>query len=174
MKRIVVLAFVVLLNACTSEDKPLTEAEQATADSLSKVRQRRSSDSLKKLNPLLILPPDSNYTGEYEDKYPDGIIKYKGFFRFGERHGQWIAFYANGLPWSEHNYDKGKKFGPNIVYYENGKIRYSGFYKNDKRDSTWKFYDTLGNVLKTLVYKEDKEIKVIDAPRTTHTPTTKK
>lgn len=174
MKKIFVIAFIALLTSCINEEKPLTEAEKATADSLSKVRQRRKADSLKKLNPLLILPPDSDYTGEYIDKYPDGIIKFKGFFRFGERHGQWIAFYTNGLPWSEHNYDKGKKHGPNIVYFENGKIRYSGFYKNDKRDSTWLFYDTLGNVLKTFIYKDDKEIKVIDAPRKTQTPTAKK
>lgn len=156
---IIIVSF--LLVHCKGDEKP-TEEEQAKLDSLSKVQQKRKGDSLKKLNPLLILPPDSEYTGDYIDKYPTGIIKYKGFYRFGKRHGQWIAFYGNGLPWSEQAYDKGIRSGANIVYYENEKVRYKGFYKNDQRDSVWNFYDSLGKLLKTVVYKQDKELKSTD------------
>lgn len=161
-KKIGVLIILGLLLAnCKGDEKP-SEEEQAVIDSLSKVEQKRKGDSLKKLNPLLILPPDSEYTGDYIDKYPTGIIKYKGFYRFGKRHGQWIAFYNNGLPWSEQVYDKGIRDGANIVYYENSKVRYKGFYKNDKRDSVWSFYDSIGKLLKTMVYKADKEISSTD------------
>jgi hypothetical protein len=144
--------------SCQRGEEVLSEAEKERRDSISRVGQKRKADSLKKLNPLLILPPDSEYTGDYLDKYPDGIVKYRGFFRFGKRHGQWVAFFGNGNPWSEQNYDKGLRNGPNIVYYENGSMRYSGFYKNDKRDSVWVFYDTLGKALKQVVYKNDAEI----------------
>lgn len=148
-----------LLASCGNEPtKEQTEQERAKIDSLGKVAQKRKVDSLKKINPLLILPPDSTYTGEYVDKYPSGIILYKGYFRFGQRHGQWVSFYPNGIPWSEQSYNKGLREGANIVYYENSKVRYSGYYKNDKRDSVWTFYDSLGKMMKTIIYKEDKEL----------------
>jgi antitoxin component YwqK of YwqJK toxin-antitoxin module len=161
LKKFAILSLIALfIYSCTSEPEKLSEEEQAKVDSLSKISQKRRGDSLKKLNPLLILPPDSEYTGDYIDKYPNGVIKYRGYFRFGERHGQWIAFYNDGLPWSEQHYNKGIKNGENIVYYEGGKIRYKGYYKDDKRDSVWTFYDSLGNTVKSILYKLDKEITV--------------
>ena len=148
-----------LLASCGNEDpNEITAKEMAIKDSVSKSIQKRKVDSLKKINPLLILPPDSTYTGEYVDKYPSGIILYKGFFRFGQRHGQWVSFYQNGIPWSEQSYNKGLREGANVVYYENSKVRYKGYYKNDKRDSVWTFYDSTGKVMKTIIYKEDQEL----------------
>jgi hypothetical protein len=159
--RLLALSIVVFFAySCKHDTEKLSDEEQVKVDSLSKANQKRRGDSLKRLNPLLILPPDSEYTGDYIDKYPSGVVKYRGYFRFGERHGQWVAFYNNGLPWSEQHYNKGKKEGPNIVYYENSKLRYSGYYKDDKRDSLWQFYDTSGKVLKTIMYKLDKELFV--------------
>jgi len=152
----------VLLVACQTEstkDKPLSNAEKARVDSISKVNQKRVVDSLKKLNPLLILPPDSEYTGDYEDRYKNGIVKFKGQYRFGQRHGMWLSFFDNGLKWSELEYDKGARNGLNVVYYTNGKTRYKGFYKNDLRDSTWQFFDTTGTLVQTLRYTNDKEVK---------------
>ena len=147
--------------ACNPEnkEKQLTEKEKQVVDSISKVKQKIKVDSLKKTNPLLIMPPDSNFTGDYIDKYPTGITKFKGFYRFGKRHGQWISFYQNGLPWSEMNFDKGLRHGPNITYIETGKIRYQGMYKNDKRDSIWTYFDSIGNVAERLLYKNDKIIQ---------------
>src|SRR4051812_44564032 len=91
--------------AVQKEEEQLTPAERVRRDSLSRAEQRVWADSIKKTNPLLIVPPDSMYTGDYTDKYPSGITKFKGFFRFGERHGQWMSFYPNGLLWSEMHYD---------------------------------------------------------------------
>ncbi len=145
----------------TAEVKELTEEEKAVQDSISKARQRATADSLKRKNPLLIMPPDSNYTGEYTDKYPNGIIKFKGFFRFGKRHGQWMSFYPNGLAWSELHFDKGLREGPNLTYYFTGTKRYTGFYKNDMRDSTWCYYDSTGRLDQTIIFKNDVIIKKI-------------
>lgn len=142
-----------------SKEKELTETEKRIADSVSKVNQKRVVDSLKKNNPLLIMPPDSNFTGDYVDKYPSGITKFKGFYRFGKRHGQWISFYENGLPWSEMHFDKGIRNGVNIAYFENGKERYKGIYKNDKRDSIWMYFDSIGNIAERLLFKNDKVIQ---------------
>ncbi|MDP3556388.1 MAG: hypothetical protein Q8T03_03375 [Bacteroidota bacterium] len=165
MKKITLIFLSVLasfLFSCKTDTKnetPETEIKNLVADSISKLQQKIVVDSLKKKNPLLILPPDSNYTGEYVDKYGNGIIKFKGNFRFGKRHGQWMSFYPNGLAWSELHYDKGLREGPNLTYFENGKLRYSGYYKNDMRDSIWLYYDTIGKVAEKVLFKNDKMVK---------------
>jgi hypothetical protein len=161
-KVLLILSLVLILFSCnnTTETKTLENGDQVRiADSISKQQQKIVADSLKKKNPLLILPPDSNYTGEYLDKYDNGIIKFKGNYRFGKRHGQWMSFYPSGLAWSEMHYDKGSRQGPNITYFENGKLRYSGYYKNDGRDSVWLYYDTLGKIAEKVVFKNDKIVK---------------
>ena len=146
-------------NNNSENEKPKSEIDKHLTDSVSKQQQKIVADSLKKKNPLLILPPDSNYTGEYVDKYVNGIVKFKGNFRFGKRHGQWMSFYPTGLAWSEMHYDKGLREGPNLTYFENGKLRYTGYYKNDTRDSVWLYYDTLGNVAQRILFKKDKMVK---------------
>ena len=109
-----------------------------------------------------IMPPDTDYTGDYVDKYSSGIVKFSGFFRFGERHGQWMAFYENGNMWSECFYDKGKKQGATNVYYANGKPQYKGWYKNDMRDSLWLFFDTLGKQLDKRAFRNDQETGLVN------------
>jgi antitoxin component YwqK of YwqJK toxin-antitoxin module len=140
-------------------DNDQSERERSLTDSISKVQQRQRGDSLKKKNPLLIMPPDSNYTGSYVDKYPNGITKFTGFFRFGQRHGQWVSFYPNGLPWSELHYDKGIRHGPNVTYFVNGKKRFEGMYRNDKQDSVWIYYDTTGRVAERVLFKNSRIIR---------------
>jgi antitoxin component YwqK of YwqJK toxin-antitoxin module len=155
-----VLTFIFTLSCCiNSDEKTLSESEKRANDSISKVHQRLHADSAKKKNPLLILPPDSDYTGTYVDKYPNGIVKFQGYFRFGQRHGQWMAFYPNGIKWSEMHYDKGLRDGPNLVYFQDGKMNYSGFYKNDKLDSIWCYYDSTGQLAKKVLYKNDLLLK---------------
>ncbi|WP_317899261.1 toxin-antitoxin system YwqK family antitoxin [Aurantibacillus circumpalustris] len=155
------ITLLVFLVNCSSnsEEKNLSPEERRVNDSLSRIEQRLKADSLRGTNPLLIVPPDSTYTGDYVDKYPNGITKFKGLFRFGERHGQWMSFYPTGVLWSEMHYDKGYRHGPNIAYFENGKTRYSGSYKNDLKDSIWTYYDTLGVIAHKMLFKNDRMVK---------------
>jgi len=125
---------------------------KAQADSLARKHQM---DSLLNANPYLILPKDSNYTGDYVKSYSNGVKQFKGFFRFGKRHGQWLSFYKNGNLWSEMEYDKGMRHGKNAAYYENGKLRQIVFYKLDRRDSLWTFYDTSGTLVSQQICKND-------------------
>ena len=156
---LIVLVTFTSCNPSKTVEKELSEKEKQSIDSVSKVQQKYVVDSLKKINPLLMMPPDSSFTGDYIDKYPNGIIKFKGYYRFGKRHGQWISFYENGLPWSEMHFDKGVRSGVNITYFETGKERYKGVYKNDKRDSIWMYFDSIGNLAEKLLYKDDKVIQ---------------
>ena len=102
---------------------------------------------------------ESKKTGVFDDTtwVFINIISSEGTIR-----RQWVSFYADGIPWSEQSYDKGKRQGANVVYYENSKIRYKGFFRNDKRDSVWMFYDSTGKLLQTMMFKEDKEIPIVN------------
>ena len=151
--------------SCDPSAKEDPENAKLIAESLSKTRQKKKGDSLKRINPLLIVPPDSNYTGDYIDKYETGVIKFKGFFRFGKRHGQWMSFYPTGGLWSELQFDKGLRHGQNITYYKSGKKRYEGIYKNDKQDSTWNYYDTSGVLAEKVIYLKDIVVKKLPAKK---------
>ncbi len=156
---VLVCSIFVACQTNSNKEKEINFTEKTRIDSVSKINQKRIVDSLKKLNPLLILPPDSEYTGNYEDNYTNGLTKFKGQYRFGKRHGMWLSFFDNGFKWSELEYDKGLRNGINTVYYNNGKIRYQGFYKNDLRDSIWTFYDSTGKTVNQLKYSKDIEVK---------------
>lgn len=159
---LLLMLLIIQLSGCESgnhDETIMSAEEQIIKDSLSKVAQKTKSDSLKKLNPLLIVPPDSLYSGDYLDKYPNGLTKFKGTFRFGQRHGQWLSFYPSGFMWSEMHYNKGLRQGPNITYYESGKLRYSGYYSNDAVDSLWCYYDSTGVLVEKLEYENDRLIK---------------
>jgi len=136
--------------------------EQQKQDSLKGISNADSQRIVNELNKYLIQPPDTDYTGDYIDKYPNGVIKFTGFFRFGKRHGEWMAFYENGLKWSDCFYDKGMKHGATMVYHPNGKLYYSGWYKNDLRDSLWLFYDTLGKVIDRHAFRNDIETGLVN------------
>jgi antitoxin component YwqK of YwqJK toxin-antitoxin module len=131
-------ATVFLLSACTSGEKK-GEKVMTAEDSAG---QQIKSQIDKIVDELA--PPDTDYTGELFQKYESGVIKTKGFFRFGKRHGQWFYFYPNGFMWSEALYDNGKMNGHSKVYYENGKVYYEGNYKQDVAVGVWHYYDTTG------------------------------
>jgi len=155
LKHVLYFSLSLLVLACNSSN---TKEDTVKQDSINIARRMDSIAVEKKKNAYLIEAPDTNYTGDYLDKYENGNTKFKGFFRFGKRHGQWVAFYANGLLWSECFYDKGLRNGANNVYFENGKPRYKGWYKHDLRDSLWIFYDQFGVEQRRVMFKNDQEV----------------
>jgi antitoxin component YwqK of YwqJK toxin-antitoxin module len=161
LKHIICFSIILVVAACnTGADKEAAHLQ----DSIKAAQRIDSITAEKKKNAYLIEAPDTNYTGDYLDKYDNGNTKFKGFFRFGKRHGQWVAFYANGLLWSECFYNRGLRHGANNVYYENGKPRYKGWYKDDIRDSLWVFYDPFGVEQKRTMFRNGEEIALPKAP----------
>ena len=138
------------------------DAEKVKQDSLKSISKADSLKIANELNKYLITPPDPDYTGDYTDKYPNGVIKFTGFFRFGQRHGQWMAFYENGTKWSECFYDKGLKHGSTQVFYPNGNLTYSGWYKQDQKDSLWFWYDDKGKEVDRRAYRMGVETGLVN------------
>ncbi len=152
---LVVISF--LMSHCKSNQSG--EETGIKQDSLTAARK---PETINPNTQYAITPPDVDYTGDYVDKYPNGIIKFTGFFRFGKRHGQWMAFYDNGIKWSECYYDKGLKQGESIVYYPNGKIHYKGWFKKDMRDSLWFYYDEAGKEIDKRAFRDDQETGLVN------------
>ena len=148
------LPFLVLFSCNSGTDKWISAAKDSVAQTTTTV----TAEEEKQKNAYVTEPPTKDYTGDYLDKYENGNTKFKGFFRFGKRHGQWLAFYANGFMWSECYYDNGMRNGGNTVFYENGKPRYKGWFKKDLRDSVWIFYDAFGVEVKRALFKNDEEV----------------
>jgi len=164
MTKLIILPFVflislsILFSNCNGSG---SSSEQQKQDSLKGISKADSQRIVNELNKYLIQPPDTDYTGDYIDKYPNGVIKFTGFFRFGKRHGEWMAFYENGVRWSDCFYDKGKKHGASSIYHPNGKLKISGWYKQDLRDSLWLFYDTLGKEIDRHAFRNDIETGLV-------------
>jgi antitoxin component YwqK of YwqJK toxin-antitoxin module len=117
------------------------------------VNKNTDSTLYKKENQVgVFTPPDSNYTGDYFEKYNSGIVKVRGFYRFGKKSGKWMYFYPNGTLWSEAFFNEDKMNGESRVYHQNGELYYSGFYKMDAADSIWNFYDSTGVLRETRTY----------------------
>lgn len=157
-----VLTIVVACNPVDNINEREKELEKLIIKKENKETSFTVRDSDDKNNEYFIKPlSDSTYTGTVEEKYPNGIVKYKGFYRFGKRHGEWLYFYPNGNLWSEAEYNRDKMHGKSKVYYPNGLLFYSGFYKNNLKDSVWTYYDTSGKEVAREIYKNGKPVKVI-------------
>lgn len=147
MKRILFSVFfcLVLLASCQNngkDEKQKEEVDSATAAAQSAINQMVDE----------MAPPDSSYSGDFFLKYDNGLMKVKGFFRFGKRHGQWFYYYPNGYLWSDGFFENGRMNGPTKVYHENGKMYYEGEYKSDKAVGNWNFYDTSGAMIHIRTY----------------------
>lgn len=153
----ILFCVVVLFPNCKSSGSDTTSLKDSLAAENANNKNVESSYSK-----YIIQPPDSDYTGDYIDKYPNGVIRFNGFFRFGQRHGQWMAFYEDGVLWSECFYDKGLRHGSSKVYFPNGKLQYEGWFKNDLRDSLWLFYDETGKEIDKRAYRNDEETGLVN------------
>jgi antitoxin component YwqK of YwqJK toxin-antitoxin module len=57
------------------------------------------------------------------------------------------------------NYKNGKRNGLMTEYNPNGTVKESGYYVNDKREGTFKFYDVRGQLITSRKFKADKVVK---------------
>lgn len=154
MKLIIILSlcfnFIFLFDSCTSNQKDLAE-NKSNNDSTVTIDLNKEENKIG-----VFTPPDSNYTGDYFEKYESGVIKVRGGFRFGKKSGKWMYFYPDGKLWSEAYFHLDKMNGESNVYYPSGKLMYNGFYEMDVADSVWMFYDTTGKMVEKRDYNQKK------------------
>jgi antitoxin component YwqK of YwqJK toxin-antitoxin module len=138
--RTITLIFLIFLFACNSNKSEATKTKQ---DSISESKPTENNSGFK---------PNENTTGAYEDKYPNGVTKTLGNYRFGKKDGIWAVFYPDGKIWSENQYKNDSLNGMTNTYFESGQKRYTGFYKNNQPSGVWQFFDTTGKVIQEKKY----------------------
>ncbi|HKK68094.1 MAG TPA: hypothetical protein VJ946_07765 [Bacteroidales bacterium] len=152
--------------SCGSNDDNNSQQDNETAES----EKRVSVDTLG-------LTLDRDLVERYDDGSPrvyhyyqdeDDYLQLKvwrshkpyvsGWFRDGERQGDWFSWYENGVLWSSGRYEEGLREGKSEVFYDSGNVRIQQEYKNGKPHGTWVFYDKKSN--KTLEVDYDKGKKL--------------
>jgi len=126
MKKILFVAIVTVLVACGGS-APKSELDKVTTDA-------GYSDS----------------TGNFQEQYPNGKLKIKGYLNEGKRDGIWEYYYDNGYTWSKGVYKDGVRDGYSMVYHENGVKKIQGEYKNGKAFGIWKYWSDNGELVKEV------------------------
>lgn len=140
MKKIALVpALLFLLAACANETKTAPAAKPDTAAVMQNnlPADIRISDQAPKNEA-------SVQNGEYIERYDNGVIKFRGMMKDGQRDGLWKSWYEDGGKWSETTFSAGKKSGSTTTWYESGQMRYTGFYTGDEESGKWTFWDEKG------------------------------
>lgn len=68
--------------------------------------------------------------GAFVDHYPNGVIKEEGYYKNGEKAGQWRFYWKDGQKKVEGGYLKDEPHGEWTFYDENGRVIAKGTYRN--------------------------------------------
>jgi antitoxin component YwqK of YwqJK toxin-antitoxin module len=105
--------------------------------------------------------------GEYFDGEKEGEWYYKvgdhcekGSYVIGLKDGKWKYFYDSGELNYEGNYIQGNPDGKHKYYYSNNVLKEEQFYVMGIREKHWKKFDEYGNLLITISYKNDREVRI--------------
>jgi antitoxin component YwqK of YwqJK toxin-antitoxin module len=65
------------------------------------------------------------------------------------------TFAGSAITDQEKKYEKSEaiKNGPYTCYHPNGKLKQTGYYNRNNKDSVWKYYNTKGILIKTEKYR---------------------
>jgi antitoxin component YwqK of YwqJK toxin-antitoxin module len=100
--------------------------------------------------------------GEWTKKYDNGQAIYIGEFEHGKPVGTFKRFYPDGTLKAVMNYKTPQKVFTEL-FNKKGTKQAEGIYYNRKKDSTWKLYDTKGNLVSIESYdkgvREGKSVK---------------
>ena len=78
--------------------------------------------------------------GKWTKKYPNGITMYEGTFKDGKPIGEMKRYFENGTIKAIMVFNESGEYASATLYYENGKKSAEGFFLNNQKDSTWKYF----------------------------------
>lgn len=84
----------------------------------------------------------------------------EGNYVSGLRDGKWKYYYIDGTIKFEGSYVQGNPDGKHKYYYENGILKEEQYYVQGFKEKHWKKYDKEGNLIITISYMENKEIRI--------------
>lgn len=100
--------------------------------------------------------------GLWLEWYPDGILRYKAYWKNSLGHGRWEYFHPNGQLRSESFYIEDIAQGIYRSYFENGQLQTDAAYLNGNKNGEEFIYDAVGKLSKRNFYENGQ--LVIDQP----------
>ena len=105
--------------------------------------------------------------GDYVDGEKEGEWYYDvgdhietGKYVTGLRDGKWKYFYGNGDIMFEGNYIQGNPDGKHKYYYPGNILKEEQYYVSGIKQGHWKKYDSKGELIITISYKDNKEYRI--------------
>jgi len=148
MKKIILLAFVIMIFSCAKEIKTETVVLSKYPDGTTLtegIYKWRGNEKVK--------IKEISY-------FPSGVIEYEGELNYKQqKHGLWVYWYEDGTKWLEENYENNILHGKFTEWYLSGEKSYEGEYSDGIPAGTWTFWDADGNKSKELVYKNGKAVE---------------
>jgi len=93
--------------------------------------------------------------GKWLVYYPEfEAIQLEQHYHNGALHGEIKTYYANGLPFTEGEFEEGKKIGDWNWYYENGQLQCTIHYQDGKKQGDQVFWTESGIETKKEVYED--------------------
>jgi len=94
--------------------------------------------------------------------YYNGVLKEKGYYVNNLFDGNWENYDERGLLTGEGSFVQGT--GKRITYDEMGRLKCETNFVNNKKDGVETYFFPSGEIEKTILFKEDKIIKINDIP----------
>lgn len=80
--------------------------------------------------------------------YKNGIRESYYIMRQDKKEGTSLYYYSDGTIAQTISWENNSENGKTTLYYENSMLKCDGYYNYGEKDSTWRFYDTLGNCIR--------------------------
>ena len=109
-----------------------------------------------------ILTKGDYISGEKEGEwiYQVGDHEERGSYIIGLREGVWKYFFNDGSIKYEGLYSQGNPDKRHKYYYPSGGLKEDQYYELGIRERNWKKYDEDGNLLMTITYKNNAELRI--------------
>jgi antitoxin component YwqK of YwqJK toxin-antitoxin module len=100
--------------------------------------------------------------GEKEGEwiYQVGDHVERGSYVIGLREGIWKYYYPDGALKYEGSYSQGNPDKRHKFYYPDGSLKEEQYYVMGIREKNWKKYDKEGNLVMTITYKNNEELRI--------------
>jgi len=105
--------------------------------------------------------------GEYFDGEREGEWYYNvgdeieiGSYIGGLKDGKWKYYYTGNILKFEGDYIQGNPDGKHRYYYDNSMLKEEQYFAMGIKEKNWKKYDRYGNLLITVTYQNNKEIRI--------------
>jgi antitoxin component YwqK of YwqJK toxin-antitoxin module len=92
--------------------------------------------------------------------YGNGRLMRETEYQYDKKDGIFKRYDYDGVV-TEGEYDLGKKANQWTYYYSNGQIRSQGMYVGGQKNGPWQYYSRKGALLKTIVFKDGRDVNDI-------------